>query len=62
MYAICSMKRNQLTMCAEEVNVLAFTDHDTISAIAEAMESCYSILLESGSFQVSELSTLCIPR
>lgn len=39
MYAISSMKRNQLTMCAEEVNVLAFTDHDTISAIAEAMES-----------------------
>lgn len=35
------MKHDRITMCSEQVQVLALTDHDTMAGMAEAVEAAH---------------------
>lgn len=54
------MNRNRMTVCSEQVKVLALTDHDTMAGVAEAMEAArkFDIRIIPG----VEISAVCSPR
>nr|CAD1826887.1 unnamed protein product [Ananas comosus var. bracteatus] len=57
---VVKMNRNRMTVCSEQVKVLALTDHDTMAGVAEAMEAArkFDIRIIPG----VEISAVCSPR
>lgn len=57
---VVKMTRNRMTMCSEQVKVLALTDHDTMAGVAEAMEAARK--LDIRIIPGVEISAVCSPR